>query len=636
VIKRRSSLRKFSALGIGLSAAWLALACGSDNQNPADENTPEVEPAPGTDCKDNEFLKDCDKPDDPDPAGTGGTGGDVGKPDPVKPEPASPQDLAKEAAQNVLKSNCGGCHGTQLTLANSRGGMNYINDMDLLAKNLKLIPLDADDSFIIKRMRDGSMPPDGPRVSDSDIAVVANYINNKDYWPNVPTTVCNDNAAVNFDELYRAVATDLAKADNEDAPFLRYISLDNRTAAGICKDTALDLDRQGLTKLVNMLSIDPTVVTPEPLNKDSTLFRLDIRDPKWNRAITVDGVPFDDVWEAIVAANKYAIPFEGDDADDARADAQTDVPVMFLDTMLDVASIGNLYYAIIDVDVNQTLDTFVSDKLGIDVAANLDDEKLVRAGTTKSRISRQDRLVEGHRIEIRPGVYYQSFDFDDQANESIFNDPFGFNEGGREAIFTLPNGMLAYLIADADANLVQDSDILLDTSQNNYRAITSISCSNCHVGGLIPVIDEVRDVVRQNAVQFIQDGTLSQDQLEQLSEVYLTPEKFKARVEQDSQSFYLNALKQANLPVGGTEPVSTVFFRFDKDLTLKDAASYLGVSSDELEQNLNSLNPELGILRKATLDRDDFTASYLENLCILSGVNRNRPEDALCAQFIGQ
>jgi mono/diheme cytochrome c family protein len=632
VIKRRSSLR-ISAIGIGLSAAWLALACGSDNQNASED--PVVEPPPDKvdDCKTNEFLEDC--PGNKTPEGTGGTGG-VEKPDPVDPKPLSESELAREAAQNILKSNCGSCHGTQLNEQNRQGGMNYINDMEQLAKNGKIIPLNADESKIIIRMRDGSMPKGGQRVSDSDIQVVANYINNEDYWPDVPKAVCTDNPPLSFDDLYGAVADDLAKADNEDAPFLRYISIQNRAAAGVCADTALDLDRQGVAKLINMLSIDPAVVKPEPVDKAATLFRVDIRDTKWNRQITVDGTTFDDVWEAIVDANDYAVPFEGDDADNARADAQTDVPVMFLDTMLNEAAIGNLYYAIIDVDVTQTLDTFVSDKLEIDVQANLDDEKLIRAGTTQSRVSRQDRLVEGHRIEQRPGFYYQSFDFDDKANDSIFQDPFGFNEGGREAIFTLPNGMLAYLIADADANLVEDSEILLDSNQGNFRAITSVSCSNCHVGGLIPVVDEVRDVVRSNAVSFIQDGTLNQDQLEQLSEVYLDPAKFKQQVEEDSQRFYLNALADADLPVSGAEPVSTVFFRFDKRMTLRDASSYLGLGAEELGRELNELDPALKVLDRAgTLDRDDFTALYLESLCILGQVNRNRPADAECAT-VGQ
>jgi hypothetical protein len=485
-------------------------------------------------------------------------------------------------------------------------------------------------------MRNGSMPPGGADVPKAEIDIVANFINNDDFWPDVPKVTCNDNPPVSFDNLYGAVADNLRGEDEEDRPFLRYISLDNRTAAGICSNTSLDVDRQALTKMVNMLSIDANIAVPEAINEDQTLYRIDLRDVKWDREITVEGQAFADVWEAIVDANEYAVPFEGDDADDARDDALTTVPVMFLDSMLDVAAIGNLYYAIIDVDVTQTLDTFVADKLGIDIQANLDNDDLVRAGTTKSRISRQDRLIEGHEIEERAGVYYQSFDFNDVQNESIFQNPFGFNEGGREAIFTLPNGLLAYLIADADGLLVQDSDILLDTSQNNFRAITSVSCSSCHAAGLIPVADEVRTVVERNARNLVQDGTLNQDQLEQLKAIYLEPEEFKRQIEQESNTFYLNALRAANLPLNGPEPISTTFSRFDRDLGLKVAAGDLGVSADELDRDIDLLDPVLSILSGSTIDRDDFTAQYVESLCILNNVNRNRPEQAVCDAVLAE
>jgi len=162
-----------------------------------------------------------------------------------------------------------------------------------------------------------------------------------------------------------------------------------------------------------------------------------------------------------------------------------------------------------------------------------------------------------------------------------------------------------------------------------------VSCANCHIAGLIPVIDEVRVVVRRNAVNLIQDGTLNQEQLEQLENVYLEPDKFKAQVEAESNRFYLTALRDADLPVSGAEPISTVFQRFDRDMQLKDAAGDLGVSRDELEDELNNLPGELGVLDGGTIDRDDFTAQYLESLCILSTVNENRPDDALCAEFIG-
>lgn len=621
-------LNRFGALSIGFSAACLALACGGEDNAPAPSE--EVDPPPVDDpngCANNPYREDCKEDVVDPPPGTGGTGSVT---PPAKPDPKTPQELAKEAAQNVLKTNCGGCHGTQLSDLTAEAGMNYINDMDLLAKNNKIVPLSSDDSFIIKRMRDGSMPPGGDRVSDTDIEIVANYIDNEDYWPDVTKKVCNDNDPADFDVLYDEIATDLSRQEDRDQPFIRYVSLRNLTASGVCTDTSLDLDRQALTKMLNMLSVDANVYTPEAVDKEQTLFRIDLQEIQWDRAINVNGQDFTDVWEAIVDDNPYAVPFVGDDADDAVADSGTTVPVMFLDSMLNSATIGNLYYSIIGVDVNQSLDVFVSDVLDIDVQENLDNEDLVRAGTTQSDISRQDRLVEGHDINARQGVYYQSFDFADDQNESIFQDPFGFNEGGREAIFTLPNGMLAYLIADANGNLVEDSDILLDSAQGNFRAVTSVSCSNCHVSGFIPVVDEVREQVEANAILLIQDGTLNQDQLEQLSAVYLTPDKFKQKIERDS-TLYLNALRAAALPVSGVEPVSRSFNRFDKDMPIEVAAGDLGVSKAVLLDALNLLDPALNVLERRTIDRDDFTALYVNSLCILSQPNDNQPDAAACA-----
>jgi hypothetical protein len=332
------------------------------------------------------------------------------------------------------------------------------------------------------------------------------------------------------------------------------------------------------------------------------------------------------VWEAIAANNPYAVEFVGDDADDAKDDTLTAFPIQFADQMMDVAVIGNLYYAIIDVDVAAPLADFIANDLLIDVDQNILDGDSIRAGTTKSRISRQDRLVQRDDIEVRGGALWQSFDFEDDANESIFEDPFGFNAGGTEAIFTLPNGMLGFIIADANDNIVEDSDILLDTNQNNFRAITSVSCSNCHASGFIPVVDEVAEISIQNAREI----GLDRDEIEQLEELYITPQAFARQVDEDSKGFYQSALQRANLPTAGGDPVSNVFLRFDADMRLADAAGDLGLLPEELQDNLQLLDPVVSVLDSGTLDRDDFTAVFVDSLCQLSVTLENQPDVAVC------
>ena len=244
MIKRISLLGKSGVLSIGLSAACLALACG--NEAPTDDPDPTVEPPPdvppANECETNPYIEDCDDENEPPVTGAGGTGGTTTEP--PDPPPGSETDLPKAQAENILLTNCGACHGSRLTEQSAQARMNYIDDLDQLAENGQIVPLDADASPIIQRMRDGSMPPGGPRVKETDIDFVANYINESDNWPTATKTTCNDNPALNFDELYEAVARDLQEQDEEDAPFIRYISLDNRAAAGICTDTALDIERQ--------------------------------------------------------------------------------------------------------------------------------------------------------------------------------------------------------------------------------------------------------------------------------------------------------------------------------------------------------------------------------------------------------
>ena len=632
MIKNHHQLVTFRSFSIGFGAAVLALACGAEDSNNNDKpvETPIIDVRPPAEdpcanplnvgCTDT-TVKPPVNNDDPPVTDDDDDDADL---DPVT-------RLAKAAAENVLASNCGYCHGPALTGAQIQAGMNYIDDIDRLVEEGKIVPLSSSTSKVIQRMVRGEMPPQGSgydQVTQADIDTVASYIDNPRFWPGAPVVDCSgDDQLVDFDDLYEEINQDLSGEDADDTQFYRYISLTNRFTAGVCADSpSMDKERQALTKMLNMLSIRASIGEPLPINPDETIFRIDLRDFDWNRNITVEGQNFADVWEAIVDANPYAVEFEGDDVDDAKEETLTNFPVMFADQMMDVAIIGNLYYAIIDVDVTQSLGNFISNELNINLAENLANEDSMRAGTTKSRISRQDRLVQRDDIEVRGGVLWQSFDFADDANESIFEDPFGFDAGGTEAIFTLPNGMLAYIIADANDNIVEDSDILLDTNQNNFRAITSVSCSNCHASGFIPVVDEVAKIASDNARQL----ELDRDELEQLEGIYVSSTVFAKQVKDDSTAFYQNALVRAKLPTQGGDPVSSTFLRFDADMRLADAAGDLGVTPDDLERNLNLLDPVLSVLDSGSLDRDDFTAQYVGALCELSVSLENAPLAAIC------
>jgi hypothetical protein len=144
--------------------------------------------------------------------------------------------------------------------------------------------------------------------------------------------------------------------------------------------------------------------------------------------------------------------------------------------------------------------------------------------------------------------------------------------------------------------------------------------------GLIPVVDEVHDIAKANA----RDIGLNKDEVDQLDGIYVSPAEFARQVTEDSQTFYQSALQRLSLPVQGGDVVSSVFLRFDQDMTLNDAAGDLGESPADLLNDLNDLDPTLSVLKKGTIDRDDFTAVFINSLCIESEVLENQPDPAVC------
>lgn len=609
-------------------AGLLTLGCGDGSEKgPAQPEEPLPELIRET-CDQNPLLAGCSlQSPAPSPSGRA--------PRPPRPADASGPselELARASAENVLRANCGQCHGPALTSAAARAGMNYIDDVDALVANGKITPLASVDSAVVRRMRDGSMPPvgsNGPRPSERDIDVVAEFIDNPVFWPEYRPAPNCDGQLITFDELYRTVAADLRGEDADERAFLRYVTLTNRYNAGACAET-LDRDRFALTKLVNMLSTRPRLELPEAIDRNRLIYRIDLRDYGWDRDIEVGGRSFRDGWEAIIAASPYAVPFAGDQADDLRDDTLSDVPLLNADAMLDVAAVGELYYALIGVDITRPLSGFVRDELGIDVDDNLAEGNVVRAGTSRSQISRQDRVIERHEIERRRGAYWQSFDFEsDDVNQSIFSNPFGFDQGGTEAIFTLLNGMLGFIIADLDDAIVAESNILLDTFQNDFVARTSVSCSSCHAQGFNAVVDEVGPFVRSNRRRF------QRDDLQAVEEIYVPPSAFARIIEQDS-SVFLNALRGVGLPTTGSDPVAATYVRFNSRVDLATAAGELGVTPAELRRELNLLDPTLATLRELDVDRDAFDAVFDASLCILQGVSSNQPDPVRCDAVLGR
>jgi len=432
--------------------------------------------------------------------------------------------------------------------------------------------------------------------------------------PSTPPPATSCGPALSADDLYVTIAADLASLDADDQPFQRYVTLANRFNAGAC-GSDLDNDRAAIVELFNSVSIETTISRPVAIDADELTYRVDLRDYAWDREIVVDGQPFSDAWEAVLASSPFAIEFTGPDADDAKFDTGTAIPLVNFDALADVASQSSLYYALIDVP--GSADGLLLDSLAIDVEQNRLDGETVLAGTTRSRISRADRLVERNEIEVRAGFIWRAFDFLDESNVSIFEDPLSLESDGSVALFTLPNGLLGFAIFDGEGARRDDSDILLDTNQNNFRAQVALSCLNCHgPTGIIPVEDEVRSFVQNNADDFAPALVASVELL------YPPQAELEGFLEGDADR-YARARASAGLASEGADPLASALFVFDQDVGLERQAGDLWVSQSAIVDNLDNLPPSFSA---PFADRDDYASAYAEAICVVTDTD-NRPVD---------
>src|SRR4051794_8381568 len=86
----------------------------------------------------------------------------------------SPAELARKA-HAILKTSCHRCHGQNGSL---EGGFNSLPDHDKLLARKKILPGQADQSPLYKRIAAGKMPPAGeaPRPTVAEVALLKQWI----------------------------------------------------------------------------------------------------------------------------------------------------------------------------------------------------------------------------------------------------------------------------------------------------------------------------------------------------------------------------------------------------------------------------------------------------------------------------
>ena len=513
-------------------------------------------------------------------------------------------------AQSVLKifeSRCGACHAADATEPKK---FQFINDLKKLRESSMVNLAVPEDSKIYSVLKDGDMPyptkaekqagKTSVPLTDEETATVLSWLRSGAPLASGEVVVVRQvgqqgasgtpppppaRALVTPADEVTAALADLQTVAREDQRDVRYVSLSaQHNNAAIRDEAVLENLRRGVRKMLNSLSTGPRIANFPEVGPQKTLFRVRLSELGWDAAL----------WDSVASHFPNAIDTGVSVA--LGATCRTTVPILRADWMAANATRPPLYHDILRLPkTQQELEV----QLGVKVNDNIARGNAIRSGFSKSGISLANRMVERHDLG-RGGSYWASYDFNkSNARGNLLQFPLGpksanllggslaFEHAGGEFVFTLPNGLHGYYVADtlgnrldgaAPTNIVGDRDNVT----GRVEISNGLSCIICHTAGLKDSVPA--DEVRALAATF---GVEEQRLIERLHPDEAT---FDAQMRKDITSF-LAALKEANaepLPQQ-KEPIGQLAFGYEEEITLEKAASELGLAPASLMEKLDAV-----------------------------------------------
>ncbi len=529
---------------------------------------------------------------------------------------AQAQDDPTETVKMVFSEHCARCHqdgSLEADREKPAGGFGYVMDLDALARNPEYVQIgNPSASEIYTRIVNQSMPKDIDYVSilgptADELKAVATWIES---LSEAATAMAASRTFIDDDTVLKAMNDDLLQLSDFERPRMRYFTLTHLYNVGDT-DKEMDIYRQALSKFLNSMSTEPGIVVPEPVDEAKTVFRVDITDLGWSDA----------TWKLIEDSNPYFVEYDSPIMTSLQNETTARVPFVRADWFAYVASQPPLYYDILDLpDTKAALER----KLGLNTDTNRANLRVARAGFQQSGVSRNNRLIERHTMQT--GAYWESFDFaGNRDRQSFFLHPLGperafgsasdglsFVHDGGEIIFNLPNGLQAYYLTDHLGQRLDTgpTQIVQDPSRRDQAVTNGISCMSCHSDGMQFKDDQVREYAMSHSA-------FDKDVRKIIEEIYVPKEEMQALMKADQERF-LSALKLAGvdptLKLSGEEIVSVLFLRFERDLTMNQAAAELGFDADTFRERLNQGSSETFALKKRLefnlVPRDQFVELF--------------------------
>jgi serine/threonine-protein kinase len=507
----------------------------------------------------------------------------------TSPAAAAPDPKLAQQGYEFLNKYCARCHGIDFKVPK----LNVLDRDILLAKNKDgdpyLTPGQPDKSQLWQRVGvDKDMPKGLKKPKPQEIDLLKKWIEAGAPFPGAE----EKRTFKGETDILRAVQNHLRKkVHQEDRRFQRYFTLTHLYNNPSVSAEKLRLYQAALAKLVNSLSWESELVIPQAVDKEGTIFRVDLRDLGWDRH---------DLWREILKAYPYALAYD-DSQDRVRRDLAREVydmtgcsvPYLRADWFVATASRPPLYHTMLQLPTNARV---LERRLHVDVEKNFLRDRLARAGLITSGVSKQNRLVERHPASGGSTYYWKSYDFatnKDRGNLKRF--PLGpvfgsprlanyrnqaFEHAGGEIIFNLPNGLQGYMLVNNQDERIDKGPINIVSDHDEWSGtpeiVNGLSCMACHKHGMLPCKDTLRE---GNAV--FGEARLKVERL------FPPAERMNRWLKKDEARF-MAAAEECTTPflkVGPDagkgirdfpEPVSAIAKQYIKNLTLEEVAFELG------------------------------------------------------------
>lgn len=383
-----------------------------------------------------------------------------------------------------------------------------------------------------------------------------------------------------LDYIESVILRDLSRLDDREQKDSRYLVASHRANDGGGEE-ALAVWEAAANKAINHLNTTKTQMElVEVLDAEKSIYRFQLNP--------LGLKPAD--WKTVEATARLKAVSDTDIGKLLRQLTGTDSPWLWVESFIDSAH-GNAqtYYKLTRTPPK------ISDlqkKLGVNFAADIAQFDSVFAGGNSSPISlHKNRLLV--RINSASGYYWQSFDpveVNGNRQRVLVENPLLVEAGGvanfsfdaSEVIYTLPNGLQAYALFNAQG-VRQDAAPLNIVSDNRSPISPEIktagSCHRCHSTGILPMADEIRDAVLGLGSQAILD---TQERVRALYPATATLE----RTYRDDAAAFVHALGVAHVPADKDDPMSVTTDRYQLAWTVDQVAAFVFLSPADFRSGL--------------------------------------------------